>query len=63
MRGFGRALGVMLVSCGPNLHVAPLGLSTPVTVRVSRRDASSCWEARYSTAARNDAARFKASSD
>jgi hypothetical protein len=46
-----------------NLGVPALGLTTPVTVRLVRDDASTCWEATYSTPIASDASQFKAKSD
>jgi len=48
---------------GPNLHPPALPLTTPVRVQLRRSDGSTCWEATYSTAIRNDATGFRAKSD
>jgi hypothetical protein len=40
-----------------------LPLAAPVTVRLVRDDGDACWEATYTTPARNDGERFAATSD
>jgi cysteine-rich repeat protein len=48
---------------GPLLAMPPLGLATPVTVRLQRADGGGCWESSYSVPIANDPAQFKARSD
>jgi len=48
---------------GAALGMPPLGLVMPVTARLVRVGTGACWEARFSTPSRNDAATFKAKSD
>jgi len=48
---------------GANLRAPALPLTTPVRVQLRRSDGSTCWEATYSTAIRNDATGFRAKSD
>jgi CSLREA domain-containing protein len=47
---------------GANLALPALGLTTPVRVQLLR-SMSTCWEATFSAASRNDAEAFKARSD
>ena len=48
---------------GPLLGMPPLGLVTPVTVRLQRGDGAGCWESTYSIPTVNDVVQFKARSD
>jgi uncharacterized delta-60 repeat protein len=58
-----RAL-IRMSARGPNLPPLQLPLAGPVTLRLSREDADACWEAVFDThVARNDAGRFRATSE
>jgi uncharacterized delta-60 repeat protein len=59
----GRSAKILTAAQGPQLDMPDLPLAPPVTVRVQRSNASSCFEATFSTPTVNDAARFKAKSD
>ena len=48
---------------GPLLDMPPLGLVTPVTVRLRRTDGAGCWESIYSAPFASDVLQFKARSD
>ena len=48
---------------GVLLDVPSGTFAPPVTVRLLRNDAATCWEATYSTPKRNDGRRFRAKSD
>ena len=47
---------------GPNLDLPPLGLTAPVTVRLSRSDGPQCWEAKFVSSTSTSAV-FKSRSD
>jgi hypothetical protein len=46
-----------------NLPMPALPLTTPVKVRLLRKDAPVCWDATYSSPLTNDGTQFKANSD
>jgi cysteine-rich repeat protein len=48
---------------GARLDLHPLGLATPVTVRLRRSDDGACWESSYSVPTASDDVQFKAKSD
>jgi hypothetical protein len=50
-------------AAGEHLALPPLGLATPVTVRVHRTDVPVCWEATYSAPRTNTPVRFRARND
>ena len=49
---------------GANLAMTTLPLATPVTVQLKRNDTPTvCWQAKYSTPAKNLSEQFKAKAD
>jgi hypothetical protein len=58
------ALQLSVTGRGANLPLPALPLTLPVTMQVAVSDGAGtvCWESRVSSAQRNDAATFKASS-
>jgi hypothetical protein len=48
---------------GVNLHLPTLPLTPPVRVQLQQSSSTTCWEANYTHASRNDATEFKAKSN
>jgi len=51
---------ISLKGKGANLAMPPLGLSGPVTVRLKRDVGPVCWQSRFPSPIRNDAAQYRA---
>lgn len=61
--GLPRKASIKVKGKGALLDLPSLALTTPVTVRVLRKDTSTCWEATFSTPKTTTATQFKAKSD
>ncbi|HJQ82438.1 MAG TPA: lysyl oxidase family protein [Candidatus Binatia bacterium] len=51
---------IVAAARGQNMDMPPLGLTSPVTVRLKRSGGPACWESRFPAALRNDALEYRA---